>query len=169
MTVDDSPEVRRRDVVGGLALAAISTGLVLTAVVRNPLVHQFHTGATAGHAWIVAGAVVLVAVGLAAIGRTTVGQWLRRYAAAVALLAPAALIMTGRFDAGWDVDDCGTLVDRNTSTTLAGLARDCAAEAGHRLNHAIIWAAVAVVVMVAWGVRARVVAGRAGPGSRSSR
>ena len=159
----DSEEVaeQRRDYVGGAALAIMATGMVGAAIAKAP--RTYRPEAEIGAALIVAVATVCSGVALAGVMRllsattASIGQWLRRYSAGVALLAPAALTLTRPFDAGWDIDDCGTLVDRNPRTVAIGanFQRDCEAAAQNRLLHVMVWAAVGCVVVVAYGLRLR--------------
>ncbi len=148
---------RRRISAGSAALAVITTGIVAAAIIANP--RQFHPHANLANAFLVAVGVMCAGAALAGVIRllsaavASVGQWLRRYCAGVVLMAPAGLDLTGRFNAGWDVADCGTLVDRNRRTTAGtNFQYNCAAAAHHVLIQMILWAAVGCLVAVAYGL-----------------
>jgi hypothetical protein len=153
---------RRRASFGGAMLAILTTGLVIAATAGNSRGFQSYPRPQNGTFWILAVAMVFAGAALAGAIRllsattASTAQWLHRYAAGVILLAPAALILTGRFAAGWDINDCGTLLDRNHWTAaIANFQRDCDAAAQGRLRDAIVWLAAGCLAAMVYGLQLR--------------
>jgi hypothetical protein len=153
---------RRRALLGGAALAILTTGLVVAAIVGNSRAFQSYPQLEGGKLRILAVAMVFAGAALAGVIRllsatkASTARWLHRYAAGVMLLAPAALILTGRFTAGWDIDDCGTLLDRNhRMAAIADFQRACDTAAQSRLRDVIVWSAAGCLAAVVYGLQLR--------------
>lgn len=153
---------RRKGRLGSAALAILTTGLMVAATAGNSRGFRSYPPPQNGALWILAGVMVFAGAALAGVIRllsattASMTQWLHRYTAGVVLLAPAALILTGRFSAGWDINDCGTLLDRNHWTAaIANFQRDCDAAAQDRLRDTIVWLAAGCLVAIVYGLRLR--------------
>ncbi|MFI7597589.1 hypothetical protein [Actinoplanes sp. NPDC049681] len=147
----------RRDTIGGI-LAAIAVVGALAVLIAEPGRTPVLAPRTIAVATVVAvccGAVLAWVIMLLSGRTASVGQWLRRTSAGVALLTPFVVYVTWPFYApGWDVDWCGALIARNRQVEASnpGLGRQCRLAAHDRLWEVVVWAAIACAAAVGYGL-----------------
>ncbi|OJF10855.1 hypothetical protein [Couchioplanes caeruleus] len=153
---------RSRDTAAGVALAVAAIGVV--AILVSDPTRPVDAGTELAAVTLVTAVVVCGGTGLGAVitllsARTaSTGEWLRRSAAGVALLSPAAIYVTWPFLAqGWDFDTCGTLIARNQSAFRYSpdFQQVCESAAQEQLLRAIVWAGVGCAAAVAYGLGLR--------------
>lgn len=153
---------RRRDTAAGVALAVAAIGVAAT-LVSDPT-RPAGPGKGPAAVTLVTAVVVGGGMGLSAVIRllsariASTGEWLRRAAAGVILLSPAAIYVTWPFLAqGWDFDTCGTLIARNRSAFQYNpdFQQVCEAAAQEQLLRAVVWAGMGCVAAVAYGLALR--------------
>ncbi|RZU48843.1 hypothetical protein EV385_0572 [Krasilnikovia cinnamomea] len=149
---------RIRDVAVSIAAVLAAVGVVYIFLVSP---------APAQMAWIGPGtkAVVAVAVGccgalfgvvirLVSARTASLGEWVCRACAGVVLLTPALVYVTWAFGAPGSSHQCGSLIAPYSPANLdpAEFRAACKPGAQYRLLQAVVWAAIAYAVAVAYGL-----------------